>query len=81
MGEVARLMTEIRARKFSANEIAERINSKVEDIKKALSAAVVAKPEDLRLSMIAEISADLEKLQKRYLELQREIEILEKELQ
>ncbi len=80
MGEVARLKTEIQARKFRALEIAEAIDRKVKDIKEALSGYPLTKPENLRLAMVAEISAELEKLQEQYLQLQREIEIAEKEL-
>ena len=81
MGEVARLQMEIRARRQRATEISAEIDRRVKDIKDALSGAAVAKPENLRLAMVAEISARLEKLQEEYLQLQREIETLEKELQ
>jgi len=81
MGEVARLQMEIRARRQRATEISAEIDRRVRDIKDALSAAAVARPENLRLAMVAEISARLEKLQAEYLQLQREIETLEKELQ
>ena len=80
MGEVARLKTEIQARKFRAMEIAGEIDRKVKDIKEALSGYPLTKPENLRLAMVAEISAELEKLQEQYLELQREIEAAQKEL-
>jgi len=56
------------------------IDRKVKDIKEALSGYPLTKPENLRLAMVAEISAELEKLQEQYLQLQREIEIAEKEL-
>lgn len=78
MGEIARLMTEIRARKFRAKEIADQIDRKVKDIRQSLDP--LAKPEDLRLGMVAQISAELEKLQEEYLQLQREIEAAQKEL-
>jgi len=81
MGEVARLQMEIRARRQRATEISAEIDRRGRDIKDALSAAAVARPENLRLAMVAEISARLEKLQEEYLQLQREIETLEKELQ
>lgn len=80
MGEVARLKTEIRSRKFRAMEISAEIDRKVKDIKEALSGYPLTKPEDLRLAMVAEISARLERLQEEYLQLQREIEAAEKEL-
>lgn len=81
MGEIARLKTEIQARKFRALELAAEIDRKVKDIKEALSGYPLTKPENLRLAMVAEISAELEKLQAEYLQLQREIELAEKELQ
>lgn len=81
MGEIARLKTEIQARKFRALELAAEIDRKVKDIKEALSGYPLTKPENLRLAMVAEISAELEKLQEEYLQLQREIELAEKELQ
>lgn len=81
MGEIARLKTEIQARKFRALELAAEIDRKVKDIKEALAGYPLTKPENLRLAMVAEISAELEKLQAEYLQLQREIELAEKELQ
>ncbi len=81
MGEIARLKTEIQARKFRALELAAEIDRKVKDIKEALSGYPLTKPENLRLAMIAEISAVLERLQAEYLQVQREIELAEKELQ
>jgi len=81
MGEIARLKTEIQARKFRALELAGEIDRKVKDIKEALAGYPLTKPENLRLAMVAEISAELEKLQAEYLQLQREIELAEKELQ
>jgi molecular chaperone GrpE (heat shock protein) len=80
MGEVARLQMEIRGRKQRATELAEEMKRKVGDIKNALLTAEITKPENLRLGLVAELSAKLEKLQEEYLQLQREIEILEKEL-
>ena len=81
MGEIARLKTEIQARKFRALELAADIDRKVKDIKEALAGYPLTKPENLRLAMVAEISAELEKLQADYLQLQHEIELAEKELQ
>lgn len=81
MGEIARLKTEIQARKFRALELAGEIDRKVKDIKEALAGYPLTKPENLRLAMVAEISSELEKLQAEYLQLQREIELAEKELQ
>jgi len=81
MGEIARLKTEIQARKFRALELAAEIDRKVKDIKEALAGYPLTKPENLRLAMVAEISSELEKLQAEYLQLQREIELAEKELQ
>ncbi len=81
MGEIARLKTEIQARKFRALELAAEIDRKVKDIKEALAGHPLTKPENLRLAMVAEISAELEKLQAEYLQLQHEIELAEKELQ
>lgn len=81
MGEITRLKTEIQARKFRALELAAEIDRKVKDIKEALAGYPLTKPENLRLTMVAEISAELEKLQTDYLQLQREIERAEKELQ
>jgi excinuclease UvrABC ATPase subunit len=81
MGEIARLKTEIQARRFRALEIAAEIDRKVKDIKEALAGYPLTKPENLRLAMVAEISSELERLQADYLQLQREIERAEKELQ
>jgi excinuclease UvrABC ATPase subunit len=81
MGEIARLKTEIQARRFRALEIAAEIDRKVKDIKEALAGYPLTKPENLRLAMVAEISSELERLQADYLQLQREIELAEKELQ
>ncbi len=81
MGEIARLKTEIQARKFRALELAAEIDRKVKDIKEALAGHPLTKPENLRLAMVAEISAELERLQAEYLQLQHEIELAEKELQ
>ncbi len=81
MGEIARLKTEIQARRFRALELAAEIDRKVKDIKEALAGYPLTKPENLRLAMVAEISSELEKLQAEYLQLQREIELAEKELQ
>lgn len=81
MGEIARLKTEIQARKFRALELAAEIDRKVKDIKEALAGYPLTKPENLRLAMVAEISSELERLQADYLQLQREIERAEKELQ
>jgi len=53
----------------------------VKDIKEALAGHPLTKPENLRLAMVAEISAELERLQAEYLQLQHEIELAEKELQ
>jgi len=80
MGEIARLRTEIQARKFRALTLAADIDRKVKDIKEALAGYPLTKPENLRLAMVAEISAQLERLQEEYLKLQREIELAEKEL-
>ena len=80
MGEIARLRTEIQARKFKAAGLAAEIDRRVRDIKDALSGYPLTKPEALRLSLVADISAQLEKLQEEYLQLQREIETAEKEL-
>jgi hypothetical protein len=81
MGEIARLKTEIQARKFRALELAAEIDRKVKDIKEALAGYPLTKPENLRLAMVAEISSELERLQAEYLQLQCEIERAEKELQ
>ena len=81
MGEIARLKTEIQARRFRALEIAAEIDRKVKDIKEALAGYPLTKPENLRLAMVAEISSELERLQADYLQLQRESERAEKELQ
>ena len=81
MREIARLKTEIQARKFRALELAAEIDRKVKDIKEALAGYPLTKPENLRLAMVAEISSELERLQADYLQLQREIERAEKELQ
>lgn len=80
MGEIARLKTEIQARKFRALELAGEIDRKVRDIKDALAGYPLTKPGELRLAMVAEISAELERLQAEYLRLQGEIEAAEKEL-
>lgn len=80
MSEIARLKTEIQARKFRALELAAEIGRKVKDIKEALAGYPLTKPENLRLAMVAEISGQLEKLQEEYLQILREIEIAEKEL-
>ncbi|NLT22597.1 MAG: hypothetical protein GXX82_06085 [Syntrophorhabdus sp.] len=81
MGEIARLKTEIQARKFRALTLAADIDRKVKDIKEALAGYPLTRPENLRLAMVAEISAELEKLQAEYLQLQHEIDLAEKELQ
>ena len=80
MGELARLQMEIRGRKQRATELAAEIDRKIRDIKDALTGHALKKPEELRLSMIAEISAQLEKLQEEYLQVLQEIKIAEKEI-
>jgi|GEM_PF-953667 len=80
MGEVARLKTEIQARKFRATELAAEIDRRVRDIKEALSGHPLTKPESIRLSLVADIAEELEKIQGEYLQLLKEIETAEKEL-
>ncbi len=80
MGEIARLKSEIQARKYRATVLAAEIDRRVRDIKDVLSGHPFAKPEDIRLSLVADIAEELEKFQAEYLKLLKEIETAEKEL-
>jgi hypothetical protein len=80
MGEIARLKSEIQARKYRATVLAAEIDRRVRDIKDVLSGHPFTKPEDIRLSLVADIAEELEKIQAEYLKLLKEIETAEKEL-
>lgn len=78
--EIARLKTEIRARKFQLMELTNEIDRKIRDIKDLLSGHPLAKIKDLRLRAVAETAKEVAGLQEKYLVLLEEIRIGEKEL-
>jgi len=79
--EVARLKTEIRARKFRLIELTNEIDRKIRDIKDLLSGHPLAKIKDLRLRSVAESANEVADLQDKYLDLLEEIRLGEKELE
>lgn len=80
MSEVARLKTEIQARKFRCSEISAEIDRRIRDIKDALAGHAVMKPDQIRLANVADLARELETLQEEYLRLQDEIAKAQKEL-
>ncbi len=80
-GEIARLKTEIQARKYRAMELSGEIDRRVRDIKNALSGYPLAKIKDLPLPLVAQLASEATSLQAEYLQLISDIEMAERELQ
>lgn len=80
MGEIARLKTEIQARKYRSMELSTEIDRKVRDITAALSGYPLTRIRDLRLQLIAQLAEEAAALQDEYLRLLAEIERAEQEL-
>jgi len=80
VSEIARLKTEIQARKFRAMELATAIDLKIRGIKELLSGYPLTRVKDLQIRVMSELVGDAAKLQEEYLAVLRDIEVGEKEL-
>ncbi len=80
MNEIARLRTEIQARKFTAMDLATAIDQKIRTIKELLSGYPLTKIKNLQIRGIADLAEEAAKLQEKYLGIIGEIELGEKEL-
>jgi hypothetical protein len=80
VSEIARLREAIQARKFRKMELSGEIDRKLREIKDLLAGYPLAKIPELKLYLIAQLAAEAAALQDKYMGLQREIELAEKEL-
>lgn len=80
MSEIAALKEKIAARKYKSMELSGEIDRKVRDIRNALSGYPLTKIKDLHLQLVLQLAEEAAALQHDYLELLKEIDLGEKEL-
>lgn len=80
MSDIARLKSEIQARKFRAMELSTEIDRRVREVRNLLAGFPLAKIRDLQLALVSRLADEAAGMQKEYLELLEEIERGEKEL-
>ncbi len=80
MSEIARLRTEIQARKFRAMELTTEIDRKIRAIKELLGGYPLTKIRDLQIRVMADLAVEAAQLQDEYHTVLQDIEAGEKEL-
>ena len=80
MSEIARIRQEIQARKFKKMELSGEIDRRVRDLRDLLAGFPLVKIPELKLRLISHLANEAANLQEKYLEIQKEIETAEKEL-
>jgi hypothetical protein len=78
---IAELRVQIQARKFRAMELAAEIERRLQEIRDLMSGYPLVKLKEIKLHLIAKISAEAARLQDEYLQVLKEIELGEKELE
>lgn len=81
MSEIARLKSEIQARKFRAMELSTEIDRRVREVRNLLAAFPLAKIRELQLALVSRLADEAADMQGEYLKLLEEIEQGEKELE